>query len=283
MKYIITIVVIFQITCAALAQSSGDSSRIKQQKPLRAPDENNKYRPVYPIGEAGYICYKTNYNSREKIVFEANPIVRFSFYNNISRNLINGERQASAFYIAFKPQLRMYDDNSLPVKMPSYRAQLGLQKIWRGNDSNLWGLGLESGHYSNGQSQSAFSELYDDDSPQSKAIYQTITDQSDLSAMLNRKNGNFSTNITEFNGIYKYFTKDDFDVPEQEHTVKAGIMLYHDRFWGLFGFGGYSNEDIVLYGKWRLSLGYEYMHKLRSGYRYSIALNSEYIATPILR
>ena len=234
---------------------------------------------VYPVGEDPDINYKTSYIKSETILFEANPIVRYSFTNNIMKGLGNNKTHVRAYYISFTPQIRMYTDNSLPVKMPSYRVLLGSQHVFRYKD-NLLSISLESGHYSNGQSGSAFSELYDDGSPQSDSIYKLITPQTDLSALLNRKSGNFSTNLTELILNYRLNKLDEDYTPRRIHSFKLGAVLYHDRFLHLFNFGGYSDADILIYGRVRWQLGYEYTQVKASGLRYTAFQNIELITGP---
>ncbi|HEX7903633.1 MAG TPA: hypothetical protein VF487_07125 [Chitinophagaceae bacterium] len=223
------------------------------------------YKQFYPIGDDPDILYKTSYIKSETILFEANPIARYSFHNNIHKNLLNAtKKKASAFYVAFEPQLRMYTDNSLPVKMPSYRVQLGFQGLHRVNGNDFFSYAVESGHYSNGQPGCAFSELYDDGSSQCEAMYDLITPDSDLSALLNRKDGNFSTNLTEIIFNYRFNHIDEnFERPDRIHSLTLGFNIFHDRFWGIFDFGGYSDNDIKIYGRMRYSLGYSYIRLIK--------------------
>lgn len=223
------------------------------------------YKQFYPIGDDPDILFKTSYIKSETILFEANPIARYSFHNNIHKNLLNKNKiKASAFYVAFKPQLRMYTDVSLPVKMPSYKVQLGFQGLYRAKGNDFFSYAVESGHYSNGQSGCAFSESFDDGSYQCDSIYNLITDQSDLSALLNRKSGNFSTNLTEiiFNYRFNHIDK-NFERPDRTHSLTLGFNIYHDRFWWLFNFGGYSDNDIKIYGRVRYTIAYSFIKLLK--------------------
>ena len=255
---------------------------------LTAQKSFNDYVTFYPIGEDPNIRYMTSYTSQEKILFEANPIVRYSFYNNFVKELMNEKNiHSQAWYINFKPQLRMYNDNSKPVRMPSYRIFLGTQHLFRLKETKeqnqkFIGFSLESGHYSNGQDGSAFSEEYADDSPESESIYNSITDQTDLSQLLNRKNGNFSTNLTELILNYRFYDIDDEYKPSQMHSVNLGYTLYHNRFLGIADFGGYTQNDIKIYGRNRFLGGYEYMRVLKKNKntRYTIKQNIEFIQKP---
>ena len=232
---------------------------------IQAQRPERDYKQFYPIGDDPDIFYKTSYTGSETILFEANPVVRYSFYNNIHKNLLNNnKKKASALYVAFEPQLRMYTDISLPVKMPSYRIQLGFQGLYRARKNDFFSIGIESGHYSNGQSGCAFSELFKDGSYQCDSIYDLITDQTDLSGILNRASGNFSTNLTELFLNYRFNKIDEnFERPSRTHSVTLGLNIYHDRFWWIFDFGGYSDDDIRIYGRFRYTIGYSFIKLLK--------------------
>jgi hypothetical protein len=235
--------------------------------------QTNFFQP-YPMGEDPNIRYMTSYRPEETILFEANPTVRYSFYSNFIDGLMSdAKRHTQAWYVFVKPQLRMYIENSLPVKTPSYRVLIGTQHLFRlpntmlkGRQVHFAGFSVESGHYSNGQSGNAFSEQFDDDSPQSDSIYNTITPDTDLSKLLNRKSGNFSTNLTEIQFQYRRskITSTD-NTPYETHSANLGLTLYHDRFLGVADFGGYTENDIRIYGRIRYQAGYEYTRTFRKG------------------
>lgn len=248
----------------------------------------NEYSKVYPIGEDPNLRFMSSYTKQEKILFEANPIVRFSFYNNFLKGLLDEKKNhTEAWYISFRPQLRMYTDNSLPVRTPSYKALLGTQHLFRinneiSNSTKFWGFSLESGHYSNGQDGSAFSTLYADGSPESENIYNTINASTNLSEILNRRSGNFSTNLTELIINYRTYKLDEDNLPKQLHSLNIGYILYHNRFLGFGNFGGFSPNDIKLYGRHRLLLGYEFMMAFSKieNRRLSFKQNMELITNP---
>lgn len=223
------------------------------------------FKQWYPIGEEADIQAKSSYIKSETILFEANPIVRYSFYNDMLAKI--GESTAGkgqAAYVVFKPQIRMYTDNSLPVKTPGYKIELGYQRLFRLKathaKTDFLSFGLETGHYSNGQSGSAFSELYEDGSPQGDSMYSLITDETNLSEMLNRKSGNFSTDLTEITLNYRSHRFSDplSHLAKSIHNISLGVTIYHDNFLWVFPFGGYSDEDIRIYGKYRYQFQYEY-------------------------
>src|SRR5690606_9052953 len=124
---------------------------------------------------------------------EANPIVRLALLNTIQQDLENNKNKTSALYLNFKPQIRMYHDNSKPVRMPSYNIGLAFQQVRRLKDieNALLAFSIESGHYSNGQDRSAFDANLEDGSPAAEAKYDLIEENSDLSTMINRYSGNF--------------------------------------------------------------------------------------------
>jgi hypothetical protein len=230
----------------------------------------------------------TSYTKQETILFEANPIVRFSIFNNFMKGLMNEEKQhTQAWYVSFRPQLRLYTDNSLPVRTPSYKVFFGTQHLFRIKSNapgiqNFWGFSLESGHFSNGQDGSAFSESFADDTPQSDSIYNTINTSTQLSEILNRRSGNFSTNLTELILNYRTYRLDDDNQPKQMHSLNVGFVRYHNRFLGIADFGGFSQNDIKLYGYNRLLIGYEYMKVLEryNNKRYSLKQQLEMINHP---
>jgi hypothetical protein len=240
----------------AIAQAGGSTGRSETGGPGRAEQQ---YKAFYPIGDDANILFETKYYKNEAIIFEANPIVRFSFYNNFQRRLLstnNAVNTASAFYAVFKPQLRMYSANSLPVKMPSYKIQLGFQQLYRVRKNDFLTVAVESGHYSNGQAGCAFSEQFADGSPQCDSVYETITPKTNLSSILNRTNGNFSTDLTEIIINYRLNNKIINARPTVIHSVTAGLNIYHDKFLFIGDFGGYSDNDIKIYGRLRYSFGY---------------------------
>lgn len=245
------------------------------------------FKEYYPIGEDPNMRYMSSYTSQETILFEANPNMKYSFFNNFYKELMNNAKHTFAVYVAFRPQLRMYQENSEPVKMASQKVFLGTQQMWKllekENSLHFIAFSFESGHYSNGQSRSALSDDYAHNSRQDDSLYTLITNDTKLSEIINRKGGNFSTNITELIVQYKiYSINDESDnKPYQWHAFQAGIVNYHDKFWYFANFGGFEDEDIKLYGRWRYLAGYEYMRKSeikKWKFRWSLAGNIELIS-----
>lgn len=252
-------------------------------------DTFNGFTEIYPFGEDPNIRYMTSYASQETILFEANPIMRYSIYNNFMSGFMESTPHTQAWYVAFKPQLRMYNSSSKPVKMPSYRIQLGTQHLFNipcedKHTAKFWGFSLESGHYSNGQNRSSFAEEFEDDSPEGNAVYATITPSTQLSKILNRNSGNFSTNLTELQGNYRKYKLDSDHVGIRMYSLTLGYTLYHNYFLGIGDFGGYTDNDIKIYGRNRYSLAGEFMNVIQTsklkGIRYTAKQTFEYIDNP---
>lgn len=224
-----------------------------------AQDKAFQFKDYYPIAQRPYVTSGFGNNDYEEILFDAKPVVYYSILNNIRWALTQEEtKPGHAVYVTFQPQIRMYQENSKPVKTPSYKFLFGWQPIIKTSKNNFITLGLETGHYSNGQSMSAFSEEFEDGSPESYAVYRTITDNTNLSDMLNRKSGNFSTNLTKLSFNYRLNKLNKDNRPLQIHSFTASYQLYHRKFFGLFDFGGYNLEDKDIIARHHLEIGYEY-------------------------
>ena len=237
----------------------------------------NAFTRIYPIGEDPSISVKTSYVAQETILFEATPIARYSIYNNMLRGLATNNPHMQAWYIAARPQLRMYLEESLPVKTPSYQIAFGTQHLYRRQHDTFLAFSIESGHYSNGQPNCAFSEDFVDGSPECEELYQQITPETNLSDLLNRRSGNFSTNFTELILRLSFNELDDDFVAKRVHSIQLGTTYYHDRLLFLFEAGGFSDQDIELYGRFRHLLAYEYVHTYAGGSRLALSENMELI------
>ncbi|MCF8277356.1 MAG: hypothetical protein K9J17_11545 [Flavobacteriales bacterium] len=229
------------------------------------------FMQVYPIGEDLNLRYMSSNTKYETILFDGNPTMKIGLYNNFIKRLMDKSKLHSmAQYVSLSPQLRMYAEKSQPVKMPSYRILLGTQHLFRlkvpaADIARFVGFSLESGHYSNGQSGCAFSTSINDATPACDSVYALINDQTDLSAMLNRKNGNFSTNLTEFIVNYRTCKLDSEFRAIRVHSISVGYMLYHNRMFGIIDLGGFSDNDIKIFGRHRLSGMYEFVKAFSVG------------------
>lgn len=243
------------------------------------------YKQVYPIGEDADINGKPVQIAPGKITFEGNPFVRYSFYNNIIRELGNNGTHGFAVYLNYLSPLRMYNVNSLPVQTPTNRLLLSTQHIFRRtadteDTQQFFAFSFGTGHYSNGQPDCAFAEGIPDGSPQCDSVYQAITNSSNLSGLLNRRSGNFSTNLTKIFVSYRWDRLKN-DINHRSSVVEGGLVFYHDKLLYLIPIGGYNDYDIKMYGRYRLHAGYEYMRVFDQEYRrWSGALKLEYIVNP---
>ncbi|MGB0368602.1 MAG: hypothetical protein ACPGD8_04305, partial [Flavobacteriales bacterium] len=223
-----------------------------------------KYSHVYPISEDANVRWISNYSKYETIRFEANPLIKFSFYNNFAKRLPDTTKlHAMAQYIDFGPQFRLYSEKSQPIKTPSYRIFLGTQHMFRLKTKNakavqLIGFAFQSGHYSNGQSKCTFAEDENDGGAICNAIYNSITDTTDLSALLNRKNGNYSMNLTEITVNYRFNTLGDSNYAKHAHSVSLGYEINHKGIFGVADVDLVSDADLELIGRHRINVKYEY-------------------------
>jgi hypothetical protein len=221
----------------------------------------------YPVGEDASVNFNfTNKFAIDKaILFEAKPVVRYSIYNNIrERLLVDSIRKASTVYAIFSPHLRMYNENSAPVRMPSYKIALGFQYVWKlkphvKENHNMITFSIENGHYSNGQSGCAFSNDFSDNTLPCNTIYQTIINNQNinLTELLNRENGHFQTNFTTLFLNHRFNTKSKNSI-----SYSFGYSLYHKNMFLFFDLGGYCDNDIQIYGKHRFYLDAEYSFKI---------------------
>lgn len=240
------------------------------------------FNQIYPISDKPALSWMSRVIKKETIIFDATPIVRYSFYNNIFKNLVSRTHpsipKGQAYYIAFDPQIRMYSDSSNPILMPSYKILLGTQFIYKIRNKNLLSFAIESGHYSNGQNGCSFSTLYTDGSPQSDSVLNSITPKSNLTQMLNRRNGEFSTDLTQVFVNYRIHMLDSNALPIRTISLKFGAIYYHNDFLFILPFGGYEPALINIYGRWRLQGGIEYSRYLGTrGNKISLSQNLEWI------
>ena len=223
-----------------------------------------KYSHVYPITEDASVRWMSNYSEYETIRFEANPLIKFSFYNNFVKRLADTTKLHSfAQYIDFRPQFRLYSEKSQPIKTPSYRIFLGTQHMFRLKTKQtdavqFVGFAFQSGHHSNGQSKCTFAEDENDGGSVCNAIYNSITDTTNLSALLNRKNGNYSMNLTEITVNYRFSKLGQNSYAKQTHSVSIGYVINHKGIFGIADVDLVSDGDLDLIGRHRLQLAYEY-------------------------
>lgn len=268
-KLISTIAIISSLSTVALSQFSKD---------------------VYPIGEDADINYKLVQIEPGEILFEANPIVRYSFVNNFIDSLMNQYHLPVTYYLEYTPQLRMFDVTSKPVQAPSQRISFGFQGLWRFNDINqrsmrhkrhsfIWMY--QTGHYSNGQQNCAFDENAIDGSEACQEAYAAITDETDLSSILNRRSGNFSTNFTRLLFAFRFDSlRRGYNAITHQFTF--GTTIYHNPLLYFLDIGGFTIQDIRIYGRSRFHLWYEYQRTFGASdfRRISFQARGEYIVDP---
>ena len=272
MRFILSLficVFIFQVN----AQQKNDSIILKNSLSI--------FKDYYPISVKPSLGYITSMNDYEEILFDAKPVVYYSIYNNMQEVIqdIIENRLSMAYYVNFQPHIRMYNDNSKPVKTPSYKILLGGQLLYKTNNNNFIALALESGHYSNGQSGCAFDSDLNDETEECDDVYSIITAQTDLSAILNRTSGNFSTNFTKLSFNYRFNNLNDDSKPVKIHSFTTSWELYHNKMFGLVDLGGFSDFDIEIYGRNRFGLEYEFIHTPteKINFRYSLGQKFEMI------
>lgn len=259
-----------------------EAVRTEVKKVLK-PDQRtfnlNVFSQLYPIRDNPTVGWRSSYTKQEKILFDVHPILSLTLFNNFKKRISQGKLFSHGYSFAFRPQFRMYSEESMPVKMPSYKVMLGLQHLYRISEKHLVAYSLESGHYSNGQSGGTLIGGGADGSPQSDSVWATITPSSNLSEMINRKDGDFSTNLTEFMVNYRFIPQlDAFRKPTRIHSATFGVVYYHNNLFGVADVGGYSPQAIAIYGHWRFLLSYSYSYMWPSGRRLVVAENMEVIA-----
>lgn len=228
-----------------------------------------KYSHIYPITEDANVRWLSNYSPYETIQVEANPIVKFSFYNNFVKRFADTTKLHSmAQYIDFRPQFRLYNENSKPIKTPCYRIFLGTQHFFRlkpikENSTHFLGFAVQSGHYSNGQSRCAFAEDENDSGSICNSVYDSISNETDLSALLNRRNGNFSVNLSEFTVQYRFHNMDLNGYAKRSHSVSLGYVIYHKGIFGIADFDLVSDADLDIIGQHRLKFEYDFAHTFK--------------------
>lgn len=245
----------------------------------------NNFTEYYPFSEEPGLRYLSSYTTQETILFETNPLVNYSFYNNFLRGLWGENlKHTQAWYLSFRPQVRVYSDISLPIRTPSFKVYLGTQHLFRIDHSKslqrkYWGFSFESGHFSNGQNGSSFSEKYIEGSKQSDSIYTLINSKTNLSNMLNRKSGNFSVNLTELFLTYIAYRLDTADYPQQAHSINLGYIFYHRYFMGTLDMGGITKDDAAIIGQHRLEANYKFEKVVKrfGDRRFSLNQHVEYI------
>lgn len=248
-------------------------------------NKNNDFNQYYPLGEDPGLRFMSSYTPQETILFEASPYVYYSFYNDFLRGLRDVNlKHTQAWYLSFRPQFRVYTDIDVPIRTPSFKIHLGTQHLFRLDHSKsfqrkYWGFSFESGHFSNGQNGSSFSEKYNDGTKQSDSMYTLINSSTDLSKMLNRTSGNFSVNLTELFFTYRDYRLDTTNQPKQIHAINLGYIFYHRYFFGTIDRGGITRNDAAIIGQHRFEANYKFEKVVKrfGDRRFSVNQHVEYI------
>lgn len=283
--YYLLFIFLFNInTLYASSNELSDSTKLNQKKFFQKFNKKYTYNygilsQLYPIRDNPTVGYRSSYRKDETIIVDVHPILSLSFYNDFKEKLKAGKFFSQGYAVNFRPQFRLYSELSTPVKMPSYNVTLSVQNLFRLSQKHLISYALESGHYSNGQSGSSLTCAGDDQSAISDSMWASITPETNLSDIINRKNGDFSTNFTELIFNYRFIPKfDKFNMPKQVHSFSTGFVYYHNRLLGMINVGGYTDESIKIYGKWRFLFSYEYNYNLKSGFRVHVSESLKIIA-----
>lgn len=242
----------------------------------------NLFGQFVPTRDNPTVGFKTNYNGKESILFDVHPVLSLNLFSNFQKQLQKKNKGkfifSQGYSFNFRPHFRLYSGESTPVKMPTYRFSLGLQHIYKFNAKHFFGYSIESGHYSNGQSGSAIIGGGADESAQSDSVWALVNDDTKLSEVINRSNGDFSTNLTEVLFNYRFVPfYDNYNKPKQIHSFTTGFQYYHNKFFGVANVGGYTPQSIAIYGHWRYLFSYAYNYNLKSGYRIVVNENIEVI------
>ena len=257
-----------------------DSTEVKTGDNEKKLDKSfSGFREYYPISIKPNFSYLSSYSEYEAdILFDAKPVVYYSIVNKMRQNIQHfNNKPSDAIYISFQPHIRMYSENSLPVKTPSYKILFGWQRLYKTSKDNFFSFLIESGHYSNGQSGCAFNSSLDDETTACTDFYATINSSTNLSALLNRANGNYSTNFTKLAINFRFNNLHLSNKPYKVHSIGASWEIYHNNMFWLINKGGFSSEDIEIYGRNRFGFQYEFIHTYTTLFRWSASLNLEII------
>jgi hypothetical protein len=237
---------------------------------LLTAQETNPFSGYLPIRESPELNWSSAMVESEPLIFEAEPILHFHIYNsyNYYDSLFKAEK-AEAFYLYFNSHFRMFQGKSKPVRMPSYKMFIGWQRSFELSNKSSFSFAIETGHYSNGQSGCAWNDSLQDGSRPCRLISAGMSDQEDLSARLNRVNGNFSTNLSKVN--LQYVTPRFRKNRKNVHRLGFEYTFNHEAFALMLDYGGSADSDIGIIGKHRFNAGYELIRYTDNNFRYSIS------------
>lgn len=236
----------------------------------------SQYQPALENPSVGWL---SKMQADEPLIFDFHPILTLNLYNDFPKKFANKKMLGMSYYLAFRPQFRMYQKESKPVSMPSYRIFVGLRHLYRINEKHYVGYGFESGHYSNGQRGCPIDGGGIDLTDECDSIFRNLAGDADLSALINRIDGDYSTNLSQLTFTYRYVPKlDKYQRPQQVHAATLGFSVYHNLLFGMIPVGGYVEPAIKIYGRGRILMGYNYTYLWQNGYRFQVSEDMELIA-----
>ncbi|NBG65738.1 hypothetical protein [Acidiluteibacter ferrifornacis] len=213
----------------------------------------NPFNGYLPMMKTSSLNWASAMNKNETILFEAQPTIYYQIYNQYRQDSL---AKKQALYVYFQSHFRMYNEESLPVKTPSYMGFIGWQKSYNWVRKSQFTWLLETGHYSNGQSRSTWNEQFEDGSDSSEAAYRAINNESNLSQLLNRSTGNFSVNLSRIRFQYVIPQKREQENRVLLHKIALEYLRYHAAFAMLIDYtDGISDVEII--GENQFQLEYE--------------------------
>lgn len=244
---------------------------------LLSAQDKNPFQGYLPIREVTSLGWASAMNENEPILFEAKPTIYYQLYNTYNmENIESGEKVKQAFYLYFQSHFRMYQSLSLPVKTPSYRGYIGWQRTFNLPYNSQLTFAIETGHYSNGQSFSAWNEDIKDGTPQSDSIYKSIHDEDNLAEMLNRNSGNFSINNSKLEIQYVLPQKNGHNGKLLLHKLGAYYNRNHTAFAMLLDYSN-GESDVQLVGKNEFAISYETFLETDLSFRWSFKHQLSYL------
>lgn len=257
------------------------------EKKIRKPFAYNyhAFTQLIPNRDNITVGYRTRIVGREYPICDIHPNITLMLYNDYKEKMEQEEKKfAQSYSIVFRSQFRLYNKFSTPIRMPSYKIMFTLQHLYKFSNRHLFTYSIETGHYSNGQDGSPIRGGGMDGSRRGDSLFAAaiLNPDTDFSKIINRENGDFSTNVSELLVNYKFIPEvyRNTSKPIQIHSFTMGAQNYHNLFLGLADIGGYRPLAIRLYGKWRYLFSYSYTYNFKKGYRIFLNENLEIISKP---
>lgn len=221
---------------------------------------------------------------RQAIVFAAEYALHLPFVNTLRPVVARRGAFAYAVTAFFRGELRMFADNSKPVRMPSYKPGLALQAFWHVPPTRarplawLSGMRLEGYHYSNGQDRCTWDERLPDESDLDAnppgACGQLFRSLRAPRAQLNRRSGEFSTNRILLGLDTKLYGVGPRDYATWSARLGTNLDVNRPNFFGgiadvmkrIYGWGSFDlhvDAEAYLHPNWLLGA--------RAAFAYAIA------------